>query len=269
MENFEIDKSILIPKKGDVYRLHKSKKNGKMVAFTFYGKVIIIKNYRKLHYGFAKIVDVVDKGNCFVATMENVPYDFYYERWGADDELVIPYDELQEVLKIHGYTHQYTEQIDEDNFFYAWANLDTGSIITIETWNRYGRRTYNSVNLYIVTHSSLCFDRHYKSGFSHGSTKVCCFNLMNCEFSYPITNLTWYNNPNTKDWGRSIPSLWHYGYGDDVDHIKAARTLYKFKDADEIIKSFNIDIKGFVERTKEFWKGSDKYKEYENEGNID
>lgn len=71
MENFEIDKSILIPKKGDVYRLHKSKKNGKMVAFTFYGKVIIIKNYRKLHYGFAKIVDVVDKGNCMTSTMRD------------------------------------------------------------------------------------------------------------------------------------------------------------------------------------------------------
>ena len=91
---------------------------------------------------------------------------------------------------------------------------------------------------------------------------------MNCEFDYPITDLTRYNNPNTKDWGGSHPSLWHYGYGDDVDHIKAIRTLYKFKDADEIIKSFNIDIEGFVERTKEFWKGLDKYKEYENEGNV-
>lgn len=268
MENFEIDETILVPKKGDVYRLHKSKKNGKMVAFTSYGKVIIIKNYRKLHYGFAKIVDVVDKGNCFVATMENVPYDFYHE-WGTDDELVIPYDELQEVLKIHGYTHQYTEQIDEDNFFYAWANLDTGSIITIETWNRYGRRTYNSVNLYIVAHSYLYPGTHNRSGFSHGGFRVSCFNLMNCEFERPIGDLTWYNNPNTKDWGGNHPALWHYGYGQDIDHIKAARTLYKFKDADEIIKSFNIDIEGFVANVKEFWKGSDKYKEYENEGNID
>ena len=61
----------------------------------------------------------------------------------------------------------------------------------------------------------------------------------------------------SKDWYGQVPHLWHYGYGEEVDFIKAARSIYKFKDADEIIKTFNIDVEGHVNRILKFWKGSD------------
>ena len=36
-----------------------------------------------------------------------------------------------------------------------------------------------------------------------------------------------------------------------------------------IINTFNIDVEGHVNNILEFWKGSDKYKEYRNERNSD
>lgn len=244
-------------------RLHRSIKNGKLIAYTDYGKVIIIRNQNNLHNGFAKITSYRDAGNCFVADMENVVNDFYYSY--DDDNDTIPYSEFQEVLKSFGYTHQYSEPINENNDFHVWANLDTGSIITIEEWNEDSRRTYNSVKVWIPIHSSVFTINTKYSGFSHGGFNLCCFNLVNCKAEYPMRSILELRDKENKSWNGEVPSLWHYGYGDDVDFIKAARSIYKFKDADEIIKTFNIDVEGYVDRVLEFHKFSDKYKEYRNE----
>ena len=247
-------------------RLHRSIKNGKLIAYTDYGKVIIIRNQKDLHNGFAKITSYRDAGNCFVADMENVVSDFYYS---YDDKDAIPYSEFQKVLKSFGYVNEYNEPINENNDFHVWANLDTGSIITIEEWNEDGRRTYNSVKLYIPTHNSTFINLDERLGFCSGGYTICCFDLVNCKVEYPMRSILKLRDKNSKDWNGQVPYLWHYGYGEDVDFIKAARSIYKFKDADEIIKTFNIDVEGHVNNILEFWKGSDKYKEYRNERNSD
>ena len=59
--------------KGNIYRLKKSKRNGKLIAYTDTGKVIIPDNQGSLHYGFAKVEEFQDKGNCYIAKMKNVP----------------------------------------------------------------------------------------------------------------------------------------------------------------------------------------------------
>ena len=90
--------------KGNIYRLKKSRKNDKLlIAYTDAGKVIILKNQESLHLGFAKVNNFIDKGNCYVAEMENVPYDFYY---GYNEDEIIPYDEFCEVLKNHSFKHE-------------------------------------------------------------------------------------------------------------------------------------------------------------------
>lgn len=35
----------------NVYRIRRSKKNGKLISYNEYGKVIIIKNWKSLHVG--------------------------------------------------------------------------------------------------------------------------------------------------------------------------------------------------------------------------
>lgn len=247
-------------------RLHRSTKNGKLIAYTDYGKVIIIRNQKNLHNGFAKITSYRDAGNCFVADMENVVSDFYYS---YDDKDTIPYSEFQKVLKSFGYVHEYSEPIIENNDFHVWANLDTGSIITIEEWNNDGGKSYNSVKMWIPTHNSTFINNNEYLGLCYGEYSLCCFNLVNCKAEYPMRSILKLRDKNSKDWNGEVPSMWHYGYDENVDLIKAARSIYKFKDADEIIKAFNIDVEGHVNRILEFWKGSDKYKEYRNEGNSD
>ena len=249
-------------------RLHRSIKNGKLIAYTDYGKVIVIRNQKNLHNGFAKITSYRDAGNCFVADMENVVSDFYYS---YDDKDTIPYSEFQKVLKSFGYVHEYSEPINENNDFHVWANLDIGSIITIEEWNEDGRRTYNSAKMWIPTHDLTYTNIRNNTylGLSHGGYTLCCFNLVHAKAEYPIRSILELRDKNNKDWNGEVPSMWHYGYGQDVDFIKAARTIYKFKDADEIIKTFNIDVEGHVHNILKFWKGTDKFKEYMNEGNSD
>ena len=248
-------------------RLHRSTKNGKLIAYTDYGKVIIIRNQKNLHNGFAKITSYRDAGNCFVADMENVVSDFYYSY--DDDKDTIPYSEFQKVLKSFGYVHEYSEPINENNDFHVWANLDIGSIITIEEWNEDGGKSYNSVEMWIPTHGSVFAINIEYSGFSYGRYNLCCFDLVNCKAEYPMRSILKMRDKENKSWNGEVPHLWHYGYGKDVDFIKAARSIYKFKDADEIIKTFDIDVEGYVDRVLESYKFSDKYKEYRNERNSD
>lgn len=63
----------------NVYRIRRSKKNGKLISHNEYGKVIIIKNWKNLHVGYGKVVSFENRENCILATMKNVSYDFYEE----------------------------------------------------------------------------------------------------------------------------------------------------------------------------------------------
>ena len=231
---------------GQVFRLKKSKKNGQFVAYTDIGKVILIKNQADLHHGFAKVTSFVDKGKFYLATMENVPYDFYF---GYENDEVIPYVELCEVLKMNGFTHEYQTDIDKDNIFDVWANLDTGAMVQIETWNWDGEKTYNTVNVYIPTGNTLAFSAHERTGFSHGGYNVCCFNLVHNKSDFPLRNVLNCSS-NSKNWNGEHPSLWHYGdKSHDMNFAKILTRIYDFKD--DIGSMFNMDIEGAFKRYAE------------------
>jgi hypothetical protein len=140
----------------NVYRIRRSKKNGKLISYNEYGKVIIIKNWKSLHVGYGKVVSFENRENCILATMKNVPYDFYEEYNEKTGEVeAVPYEELTRILQELGFAHEYKEDIDKDNIFDVWANLDSGVLITIETWNQDGERGYNSVNCYVPANGLL------------------------------------------------------------------------------------------------------------------
>lgn len=223
--------------KGEVYRLKKSRKNDKLlIAYTDTGKVIIPENQNSLHYGFAQVEDFTDKGNCYVAKMKNVPYDFYC---GYNEGEIIPYDEFCEVLKNHNFKHEYQTKIDNTNFFDVWANLDTGSLITIETWDKLGIKTYNSVDVYITIDKKDFWKISNFSGFSHGNKSVCCFDFCNSGIDKPLSKILSLSN-NSRNWNGNTPTLWHYGDGININYAKALARIYDFKD--DIGTLFNMKL---------------------------
>ena len=231
--------------KGNIYRLKKSKRNGKLIAYTDTGKVIIPDNQGSLHYGFAKVEEFQDKGNCYIAKMKNVPWDFYY---GCEEDEVIPYEEFCDVLEYFKFKHEYRMDIDENNFFDVWANLNTGALVTIETWNHEGRKTYNSVEVYVPTGDGTAFEYHRSDGFSHGDRDVCCFNLCHSRMERPLSNVLVCSS-NSRDWNGSTPNLWHYGDGDNINFAKILTRIYDFED--DIGTLFNMKIEKALERYKE------------------
>ena len=49
----------------NVYRIRRSKKNGKLISYNEYGKVIIIKNWKSLHVGYGKVVPLKTEKTAF------------------------------------------------------------------------------------------------------------------------------------------------------------------------------------------------------------
>lgn len=222
--------------KGNIYRLEKSRKNDELlIAYTDAGKVIIPKNQKSLHLGFAKVNNFIDKGNCYVAEMKNVPYDFYY---GYNEDEIIPYDEFCEVLKNNNFKHEYQTKIDNTNFFDVWANLDTGSLIIIETWNESGIKTYNNVYVYITIDKKDFWKMSHSSGFHDGDESVCCFDLCNSLSDKPLSKILSLSN-NNRNWNGNTPVLWHYGET-DINYAKALARIYDFKD--DIGTLFNMKL---------------------------
>lgn len=241
--------------KGDIFRLHKSKKNNQWIAYTDYGKVILFKNRNELHAGFVEIISFVDRGKCFVATGKNVVKDFYY---GVYNDEVIPYDEFKEVLKLHGFVPEYEEKIDDNNNFYVWANLELGCLITVEEWNNNGQRTYNSAKVYIPTHSSLAFDiRSEWSGFNFGGYNVCCFDIVNCRNEFPLEYVLHLSDKKNISWKGETPSLFHYGdqkEDGNVDFVRCLKKIYNFNDKD-LWKKFGMDVEGHIRNIEKFNSG--------------
>lgn len=222
-----------------VYRIRRSKKNGKLISYNEYGKVIIIKNWKNLHVGYGKVVSFENRENCILATMKNVPYDFYEEYNEKTGEVeAVPYEELTRILQELGFAHEYKEDIDKDNIFDVWANLDSGVLITIETWNQDGERGYNSVNCYVP--SNGFFTMPESTGFSNGSSFLSCFNIVHNTRDFPLHECLAFNN-GSMNWGGNHPALWHYGEGYDINYAKALAKIRKFKDAD-IGERFNMQL---------------------------
>lgn len=225
----------------NVYRIRRSKKNGKLISYNEYGKVIIIKNWKSLHVGYGKVVSFENRENCILATMKNVSYDFYEEYNKKTGEVeAIPYEELTRILQELGFTHEYKEDIDKDNIFDVWANLNSGVLITIETWNRDGERGYNSVNCFVPTNGTCAFMMRNSTGFSYGSSYLSCFNIVHNTCDFPLHECLAFNN-GSMNWGGNHPALWHYGEGHDINYAKALAKIHKFKDAD-IGERFNMQL---------------------------
>ena len=75
---------------GEIVKLKKSKKNGKMIAYSSSGKVILFENSKELHEGYVQITKVHEKERVYIARGQNVPFDYYYG---------ISNDEFEEVKK--------------------------------------------------------------------------------------------------------------------------------------------------------------------------
>lgn len=245
-------------KVGDVVRVHRSKKKeNRKVAFTPSGKVIFIKNDKDIHFGFAEILSFVEKEKYIIATVKNVVSDFYY---GYKDGETIPYSELVEVLKLHSFTQELKLPIDAthfeltgENFFDVWANLDTGDLVTIETWNDDGVESYNSVKLYVPVNSFVGLSSNEHTGFTFGCNHMCCFDLVNCLFDFPLHMLMRCSNK-SRDWKGETPSLWHYGdrlydEGCPLDFAKILERIYDAKD--DIGTLFNMRIEEKMAKYRE------------------
>ena len=222
---------------GTVVRVRKSKKNGKLMAYSEWGKVILIPNQKGLHVGFAEVTSFSDRGNYYIATVKNVAYDFYQD-YDENGTTAVPYDEFKEILKTQGFKPEYSEPIDENNVFDVWANLNSGVLITIETWNQDGERGYNSVNCYVPANG--LFTMRESTGFSNGGSFLSCFNIVHNTRDFPLHECLAFNN-GSMNWGGNHPALWHYGEGHDINYAKALAKIRKFKDAD-IGERFNMQL---------------------------
>lgn len=242
--------------KGDIVRIHRSKRDGKLISYDNKGKVILVKNQQDLHAGFGKIKSLTERDSYYFATLDQVPYDIYCK---DGDEKAIPYDELKKVLESLNFTHELQLPIkdtvyglDPDNFFDVWANLDTGDMITIETWNQNGEKSYNSIYLYIPTGNTLAFSFvGDKSGFSSGGYNTCCFNVIWCKDDTPLHTLLKYSSK-SRDWDGDTPHLWHYGDGQEIDFAEVLKRAYLFKD--DLGSLFNMKLEDNIRRREEFFK---------------
>ena len=163
-------------------------------------------------------------------------YEEYNEKTGEVE--AVPYEELTRILQELGFAHEYKEDIDKDNIFDVWANLDSGVLITIETWNQDGERGYNSVNCYVPA-NGLCTIRE-STGFSKGGSYLSSFNIVHKTRDFPLNECLAFNN-GSMNWGGNHPALWHYGEGHDINYAKALAKIRKFKDAD-IGERFNMQL---------------------------
>ena len=225
----------------NVYRIRRSKKNGKLISHNEYGKVIIIKNWKSLHAGYGKVVSFENRENCILATMKNVSYDFFMEYNEKTGEVeAVPYEELTRILQELGFAHEYKEDIDKDNIFDVWANLNSGVLITIETWNKDGERGYKSVKCYVPMNGTFTMPMCKSTGFSNSNSYLSCFNIVHNTRDFPLRELLAFNN-GSMDWRGSHPALCHYGEGHDINYAKALAKIRKFKDAD-IGERFNMQL---------------------------
>ena len=224
---------------GTVVRVRKSKKNGKLMAYSEWGKVILISNQKGLHVGFAEVTSFSDRGNYYIATVKNVAIRLFIRYYDENGTTAVPYDEFMEILKTQGFKPEYSEPIDENNVFDVWANLNSGVLITIETWNQDGERGYNSVKCYVPV-SGCGFGMRNSYGFSSGTSYLSCFNIVHSTRDFPLRDCLAFNN-GSMNWAGSHPSLWHYGERDDINYAKALAKIRKFKDAD-IGERFNMQL---------------------------
>lgn len=224
---------------GDVLRAKYSKRDGRLIAYAHTGKIVLFKNREMLHSGFVTVDKVLcEKENYILVTARNIAYDYY-----AGSDGVIPYAELCEVLTNLGFVREYLTTIDSDNVFDVWADLLTGNLITIETWNRNGSVGYNHICVYITSGDMTAFTASTASGFIYGSYSVCCFDLQFCKAPHPLHYILGMSS-RTRNWNGETPNMWHYGDTRPIDHAKVLERLYAC--ADNINELFNMRVEDSI-----------------------
>lgn len=224
---------------GDVLRAKCSKRDGRLIAYSNTGKIVLFKNREMLRSGFVSVDKVLcEKENYILVTAQNIAYDYY-----AGSDGVIPYTELCEVLTNLGFVREYLTTIDSDNVFDVWADLLTGNLITIETWNRDGAVGYNHIYVYVPTGDTTAFTASTASGFAQGSYSVCCFDVQFCKVPHPIRYIL-SKSSGTCNWNGETPDMWHYGDTRPIDHAKVLERLYAC--ADNINELFNMRVEDSI-----------------------
>lgn len=236
----------------DVVRICKSKKNNKLIAYAPTGKVILIKNQKDLKIGFGKIVELIEKEKYYIATLEQTSYDVYFDSENGD----IPYNELEEVLVNLNFTKELrlpiketSFNVDDDNFFEVWANLNTGDLITIETWYKDGIKSYNSIQLYMPIKCKLLYSMPYWTGFRYGGGGIYSFDVNFCKNDTPLHSLLRMSDK-SKNWNGETPSMWHYGDGHDFSFSEVLKRIYECKD--DIGTLFNMQIEKTLSNYKKW-----------------
>jgi len=238
MENLVFDSD-------NIYLARVSKKDGRLISYDNFGRVILIKNQEDVKCGFFKVKSFETRKKCILVEAENVPYDYFD---GITDA------ELQEIFKTCGFELEYQEPIDALNTFYVWCNRALGALITVETWNQNYEdgskyRGFNSINVTIPTNpnDSFFFSRfHDRLGFYCGSGKTCTYNLVNSKSETPLRSVLSLTG-HTKSWNGETPSLWHYGdreNGKEVNFYDALCRIKKFKH--DVASEFNMDVEGHL-----------------------
>lgn len=239
---------------GEIVKLKKSKKNGKMIAYSSSGKVILFENSKELHEGYVQITKVHEKERVYIARGQNVPFDYYYG---------ISNDEFEEVLKELGFVEEYTREFNYDtgdgeypNKFKVYANIDRKMLLTVETWNTKDEESYNSINLtFAVNTLGTIWHVLERYGFSHGGGNTSTFDLVRSTLDFPLHKIMDLQL-GVNGWNGNHPSLWCYADGHPDEYpscnqffIDAAKRIYEFHD--DIDKLFDIRTAEAIERYKE------------------
>lgn len=205
-ENCEINDVVLI----------KEGKDGKLIAYTDYGKVIIPIN--KVKCGYAKVIEIVKISEKYILVkMENIIKDYY------DD---ISYEEFKEVLKINGYKIGFDRPFESKHEYgtehqILAYNLSNGIVIVAETF--YGSKTFNTIKAYCPNVKVSAFLRHRL--MSQGNESMTVFDLCyGRNFETPLTHIN--SLVENKFWSSNEDiNLWTYADSDNDDMHKENNKL--------------------------------------------
>lgn len=209
-------------------------KNNKPVAYTWFGKVILCKH--KIPLGYAKVLTVEDKGNCYLITAEHTVKDVYS---GID------YDDFLQALAPHGFVlgfdkifeaDHYGEGIKTEHQIFAF-NPKNKVVIVANSFTTGGRQKFNTIEAYCPGLNIFAYHNSRNSLVSHGSALLTVFDL---ERGYGHSDLlVWVNKQMEgvdSTWpSKEYPSLWtyedHESYDENGEWNLGKKNLKKLLDA--------------------------------------
>lgn len=152
--------------KNDEIILIQNGKNNSLISYTEFGKVIIVVNNPSITCGYARVDKVVKEADKYILVeAENIIHDYYD---------TISYNELKNVLKLHGYKIGFDRPFETGyKFDYQLLayNPSNGVVIVAETY--YGGKSFNSIKVYCP---NVCVSTRPPC-FSMGDSSMCVLDL--------------------------------------------------------------------------------------------